>query len=147
MSFRGSSFIYIKQQVKRTMFDFYTKDLESKQSLGEDLNSIQYDRILDLENETNSYGLLLQNHSTTLTKLTGTLYFSTISILAYFNPFLTNERPLCYHLDESIFMVRSTRSDFEFVLYFIEFLKANRIVPFGTSHSAALHLTNMKIRS
>ena len=45
-----------------------------------------------------------------------------------------------YHLDESTFIFRGTRSDFVFIQFFYIFIKANRISPNGTPSFATSHL-------
>ena len=46
-----------------------------------------------------------------------------------------------YHLDESTYIFRGDRNDFQFFFNFlVKFLYANRIAPDGTPHSAASHL-------
>ena len=59
----------------------------------------------------------------------------------HYNPLVTNGLSYCYHLGESTFIVRGTRSDFEFLFHFsMKILIANRIAPDGTSHSVASYL-------
>ena len=54
---------------------------------------------------------------------------------------MTNGLSHCHHLDESTFILRGTKSDFEFLTHFsMKFLYANRIAPDGTPRSAASHL-------
>ena len=57
------------------------------------------------------------------------------------NPYLTNGFSHHYQLDESTFIFRGVRSDFQFLSQFLmKFLQANRIAPDGTPRSAASHL-------
>ena len=59
----------------------------------------------------------------------------------YINPYLTNGFSHHDQLDESTFIIRGVRSDFEFLSHFsMKFLQANRIAPGGTPRSAASHL-------
>ena len=54
-----------------------------------------------------------------------------------FNPYLTNGFSHHYQLDESTFISRGVRSDFQFLShFFMKFLQANRIAPDGTPRSA-----------
>ena len=53
------------------------------------------------------------------------------------NPYLTNGLAHHYHLDESAFSFRGTRSDFFYSVFLIKFLKVNSIAHDGTPHSAA----------
>ena len=54
---------------------------------------------------------------------------------------MTNELSLLYHLDESTFIFRGSRSDFFiFILFFDETLKAKRIAPAMKPRFAASHL-------
>ena len=54
---------------------------------------------------------------------------------------MTNGLVHHYHLGESTLIVRGIRDDFEFLFHFsMKFLKADRIAPDGTTHSAASHL-------
>ena len=63
------------------------------------------------------------------------------AVLWKFNPFLTYGLSHHYHLDESTFIFRGTRSDFKFSYkFFMKILVANRIAPDGTQRSAASHL-------
>ena len=65
-----------------------------------------------------------------------------ISFLGYlFNPLVTNGISHPYHLDESTFIFRDTRSNFSFLFHFSMKIKiANRIAPNGTPRFAASHL-------
>ena len=59
----------------------------------------------------------------------------------HFNPYLTNGFSHHYQLDESIFIFRGVRSDFQILFNFsMKILQVNRIAPDGTPHSAASHL-------
>ena len=54
---------------------------------------------------------------------------------------MTNGFSNHYKLGESTFIFRDVKSDFYFfILFFDEFLCANRIAPDGTPHFAASHL-------
>ena len=57
------------------------------------------------------------------------------------NPVVTNRLSHPYHLDESIFILRGIRSNFEILFHFsMKILLANRIAPDGTPRLAASHL-------
>ena len=57
------------------------------------------------------------------------------------NPYLTNGLSHHYYLDESTFILRGFRWDFDFLFHFsVKFLQANRIAPDWTPGSAASHL-------
>ena len=57
------------------------------------------------------------------------------------NPFVTNGPSHLYHLDETTFIFRGSRSIFSFSFHFsMKFMKANRIAPDGTPPVAASHL-------
>ena len=60
----------------------------------------------------------------------------------YINPYLTNGFAHHYQLDESTFIFRGVRSDFQFLSHFSmkKLLLANRIAPDGMPRSAASHL-------
>ena len=56
-------------------------------------------------------------------------------------PLVTNGFSHPYHLGESIFIFRGTKSNFSFLFQFsINIISANRIAPDGTPRSAASHL-------
>ena len=67
--------------------------------------------------------------------------FYKLANIAEFNPYLTNRLSHHYHLGESTFYFRGFRCDFKFLSHFsTKFLRAYRIAPDGTPHSAASHL-------
>ena len=58
-----------------------------------------------------------------------------------FDPLVTNGPSYTYHLDESTFILRGTRSNFSILFHFsMKIGSANRIAPDGTPRFAASHL-------
>ena len=72
-------YIYAKRDVHT--FSFRKKDLEYSQSVDNVMNTLQDERILDLEIDTSINGHTLQNHTSVLVDLTGNLFIKDFQML------------------------------------------------------------------